>query len=230
MFTLPGKDGVTDFPLPDEDGMFQHPNGRTYRQSSGILDLIEGDWDQTADHYTEQWGPDSDFQAFARQNPEAMRFTPGRQLGWPMLFESIRTRALDIPTLVYDAGCGFGGVLDALFAEPSPCSLYYLGADIHGSLATVRRPERVGLDRVRLVRWDISRPLPFRQKFDFVICRASIHHTVEPRTTFKSLVASLAAHGTIAISAYTTKSRPREAIDNSLRAEISRMPVEAAKR
>jgi 2-polyprenyl-3-methyl-5-hydroxy-6-metoxy-1,4-benzoquinol methylase len=80
------------------------------------------------------------------------------------------------------------------------------------------------------MRWDISRPPPVRQQFDFVICRASIHHTPDPPVTFKSLVLQgLAPGGIIAISAYAKKSRPREAIDDVLRAEISKMPVAAAK-
>jgi SAM-dependent methyltransferase len=229
MFTLIGREGRLDLPLPTQDGEFQAPDGNIIRQLSEVLDLVEGEPSQMADHYTDQWGAETDFQLFARQNPEAMRITVGRQLGWPDLFDRIRVRARDNPILVYDAACGFGGVLDLLFAKPSPSCLYYLGADIHRSLATVRRPKCAEFERVRLVRWDISRPLPVRPKFDFVICRSAIHHTPDPPATFRSLVDSLAASGTLAISAYAKKSRPREAIDEYLRAEISQMPVTVAK-
>src|SRR5262245_56158058 len=76
------------------------------------IDLTDGIADpHTSDHYALQWGTKIGFQDFARNNSDAMAFTPGRQMGWPDLFDRIRARAGTLPTRVYDAACGFGGVL-----------------------------------------------------------------------------------------------------------------------
>jgi SAM-dependent methyltransferase len=228
-FTLTGIAANGDVTLPIDDREWRMPNGAVARQKDGILDLFGDDANQTADHYSDQWGPNTDFQSFARANPAAMKVTPGLQLGWIDLFERIRAAARHAKTLVYDAACGFGGVLDSLLAEPAPVHLHYLGADIHGSLASIRRPAGVSAGKIHFLRWDIGRTLPVREKFDFVICRAAIHHTPEPKTTFRSLTESVARGGTLAISAYAKKGRVREVVDDALRAEISRMPVDRAK-
>ena len=43
---------------------------------------------QTAEHYTYQWG--NEIGEFLRTNQEAAKVTPGKQMGWPELFEEIR--------------------------------------------------------------------------------------------------------------------------------------------
>jgi SAM-dependent methyltransferase len=50
-----------------------------------------------------------------------------------------------------------------------------------------------------------------------VVCRASIHHTKEPRRTFENLASVLGPSGRIAISAYARKGNLREATDDGLR-------------
>ena len=75
-----------------------------------------------------------------------MEFTPGRQMGWPDLFEA-SARAREIPTRIYDAACGFGGIMDELFRDPVPEHLLYVGADIHGALGDIDVPKNVRTTR-----------------------------------------------------------------------------------
>lgn len=169
--------------------------------------------DLTAAHYTKQWGSELDFKTFIKQNPEAAKVMPGRQLPWGALFERIRSEATTKEVSVYDAACGFGDILNQLTAPPSPTGLRYVGADIHGALESIKRP-----DCAKLIQHDITQSTG--DQFDFIVCRAAIHHTPNPEQTFKTLVSQLKPGGTVAITAYAKKTPMREAIDDALRAKI----------
>lgn len=201
--------------------------GRRWRK--GVLDLVGSPEDQaTADHYALQWSDEIGFQNFARENVQAMQATPGKQMGWPRFFHEVRNRARGQEVRVYDAACGFGGLLDEFFADPIPEGLVYLGADIHGSLTNIRLPQGARPGQIALLRWDIGERLPVAEPFDVVVCRASIHHTKEPHRTFDNLASVLLPGGRIAISAYARKGNLREAVDDGLRAAIGPlMPMEA---
>lgn len=201
------------------------------RWHHGVLDLIDTPEDKaTADHYELQWGSEVGFQAFAQNNPKAMQATPGKQMGWPLFFHEVRELAREREVRVYDAACGFGGLLDEFFADPVPEGLVYVGADVHGSLASIRIPPGVRSGQITLLRWDIGERLPVLEPFDVVVCRASIHHTKEPHRTFDNLVSVLKPAGRIAISAYARKGNLREAVDNGVRAAISPLPPKEAMR
>lgn len=198
MFNLCLPDGTT-IPLPDRDGEISTAFGFSQTQRNGVADLLGPDGtppNTTADHYTEQWGPDINFLQFIKANPQALEHMPSGQMGWPALFKKIRGDAESRTVLVYDAACGYGGIFAQLFADPVPSGLRYIGADIHGSLATIERPPAVPLSHARFVRWDISRPLPIAERFDYVICRNALMHTPDPARTLDSLNVKLGGGGT----------------------------------
>lgn len=209
----------------------EETNARTFggRWRSGIIDLVGSVEDEdTARHYEYQWSREVGFQDFSRANRAAMGSTPGRQMGWPAFFQSVRDRAATRQTRIYDAACGFGGLLDEFFADPVPEGLLYVGADIHGSLADIVRPKGARPGQVTILRWDISEPLPVAEPFDVVVCRASIHHTRDPFATFRNLVKVLKPGGRIAISAYARKGNLREAVDDGVRSAVAGMaPADA---
>jgi SAM-dependent methyltransferase len=151
---------------------------------------------------------------------------PAAKLGWNRLFGEISGRARGETVAVYDAGCGFGGIAEELAAAGPPA--LYVGADVHTSLAPIA--ERIdGFARWGiLLRWDVTRPLPVDGRFDYVLCRAAIHHTPDPPATFRALAGALAPGGTLAISAYARKGAAREAVDDALRARIGALPPEEA--
>jgi arsenite methyltransferase len=214
-------------------------SGRTYRCSSGclfpspapgVIDLLperQGD-DKTSEHYSLQWGAEVDFASFYRSNPDALSVMTSKQMGWPGLIERIRALPSSKPVKLLDAACGYGGLFQDLFAPAMPEGLSYLGADIHGALATIKRPDGVDAKQARFVRWNISDPLPTDEVFDFIICRAAIHHTENPRATFRSLVSRLAPGGTIAITVYAKKPVMREASDDAIRSQMVPMPPKEA--
>jgi SAM-dependent methyltransferase len=178
---------------------------------------------RTADHYSKQWGKEFNFQGFVEANPEAAMVLPGRQLGWPDLFDRIRSAAAERPTTVYDAGCGFGDVARRLLADPIPMYIDYLGADIHGSLGTIDAPSPA-----KFIQADMSHPLPGARIFDFIVCRAALHHTPDPVQAYNALSSQLARGGTLAVSVYAKKAPMREATDDALRARVVPMSNDEA--
>ena len=178
---------------------------------------------KTADHYTKQWGSELDFKSFVKSNPEAAKAMPSRQLPWQELFDRIRLAAVDKPTRVYDAACGFGDIMNSLTAGQNPTGLNYLGVDLHGSLDTIKRPSNATIRQ-----GDITRPVNGAGLFDFIVCRAAIHHTPNPPETYRTLVSQLAPGGTLAITVYAKKAPMREAVDDELRRRIIPMDNDTA--
>ncbi len=174
---------------------------------------MKNDRDQTAEHYTVQWG--GEISEFLRTNEAAAGVTPGKQLGWPDLFAEIRRGG----GRVYDAGCGFGGVAEDVRGP----GVIYLGVDIHDSLDSLPR-----YPGVEYRKWDMSRPID--AIFDYVICRAAAHHTPDPQATIQVLVQALAPGGVLAFSVYTHKGIIRESCDRSLREQIKLLSSEEAMR
>lgn len=177
----------------------------------------------TALHYTKQWGSDINFQDFVEANPAAAMVMPGRQLGWDDLFARIRSRSTFEQTTVYDAGCGFGDIARRLLADPKPSHIDYLGADIHGSLSSINAPSCAHFEQA-----DMAAALPGNRRFDYVVCRAALHHTPNPSKTYAALAAQLAPSGTLAVSVYAKKTPMREAVDDAMRAMIVPMDNSAA--
>jgi SAM-dependent methyltransferase len=184
-----------------------------------VLDLMDRPPDgiQTADHYTLQWGRPLGFIDFLAENKQAEKVTMGKRLAWPRLFDRMRHEAESKTITVYDAACGRGAIFFDLFADPVPAGMRYVGADIHGSLTDIRRPNGVEVDWADFLRWDVSYPLPVRDKFDYVICRASVMITPDPAFTMKSLSQAAKRGGHVAVSLYTKKAPMREASDDALR-------------
>ena len=192
-------------------------------KSGRVYQAVQHDKDseKTAAHYSKQWGTDLDFKGFVKSNPQAAMLMPARQLPWSELFDRIRTQAVTRLIKVYDAGCGFGDVMNALTAPPNPAALRHLGVDLHDALGTIDYPSNASLRQ-----GDITQP--HGDEFDFIICRAAIHHTPNPPATYRTLVRQLAQGGTLAITAYAKKAPMREAVDDALRSKVVPMDNNAA--
>jgi SAM-dependent methyltransferase len=200
----------------------------TYAGDPNYIDLSGLAQQRTADHYSLQWSAKLGFLEFVQQQQAARQVMPAGQLGWDALCAVIREQATQGPVSVYDAACGFGGVANDLITPETAPRLRYVGADVHESLPDIL--ERIPLARecASFIRWDISRPLPVEGGFDFIICRAALHHTPDPRATFRALAGKLNPQGSIAISAYRRKGPCREALDDTLRETVSAMTPEQA--
>jgi SAM-dependent methyltransferase len=193
-----------------------------------VMDLTgKGLNNKTSEHYSEQWSAERGMGQFMLDTP-AKEHTMQFVLGWRELFDHIRAAAVTSKISVYDAACGYGGIMHALFEGGQSTGLRYVGADIRDRLDDIPLPADARPEQIQLVRFDISERLPLDEKFDFVVCRNAIHHTPDPRRTFASLCKSLKCGGTIAISAYSKKARMREAMDDALRAVLVPMNNEEA--
>jgi len=201
-----------------------HPATHQPIEGATIPRLSPDEFNGTAAHYSKQWGEETGYTDFIRNAPNAATHTLARQLGWPDLFDRIRADASQRETMVYDAACGFGLIHRDLFAEPKPRHLAYVGADIHDRLSSIENPD----PSARFVNFDISAPLPTPDRFDYVICRAALHHTPVPERTLRSFVSVLKPSGTVAISVYTKKSPMREASDEAFRSAITPLPPDEA--
>ena len=173
---------------------------------------MTGNQKQISEHYTRQWG--SSTAAFLRQN-EAKTISTGQLMGWPALFEEIRSQG----GRVYDAGCGYGGVAEELHSP----NVSYLGVDIHDALDQIP-----SYPNFEFRKWDMTRPVG--ETFDYVICRQAAHHTPDPTRTIRVLADSVAPGGVLAYSVYTHKGMIRESCDRALREHIKTLPVEDAMR
>lgn len=167
---------------------------------------------KTSRHYTKQWGKELNYGEFVTQNPKAAMAMPGRQLPWGDLIKQVREKAIHQTIRVYDAGCGFGDIMKQLFADPIPTKLDYLGADIHDALKDISWPVGASFKQ-----WNMAQPLEGNQKFDFIFCRAALHHTPNPYESYETLANQLAKGGLLAVSVYAKKPPMREAIDDALR-------------
>lgn len=193
-------------------------NGRYINLFNSKIDV-----EKTAEHYGVQWGNKLGFHKFVQENKNARSVMPMSQLGWSNLYEKIYNKSSTEAISVYDAACGYGDIADQLTMNPCPNNLLYVGADIQASIEEIFERVPPLKDMGWLLRWDISKPLPIIEKFDYVLCKAAIHHTPNPEKTFNSLCMSLKKGGTIAISAYRRKNICRESSDNALRNIIGKM-------
>jgi SAM-dependent methyltransferase len=188
--------------------------------------LLGGGYNSTDDHYTLQWSHKTGFLQYLQQHPEIKSFMTSGQMGWPALLQEIRDRAQQRlgEISVFDAACGYGGIARDLIQESTKDNLFYVGADIHHSLPDILSQLPLLRECGILLRWDIGNVLPVQHQFDYVICRAAIHHTPDPKKTFDSLCERLKPGGRIAITAYRKKSLAREALDDCFRQCIVPLP------
>jgi SAM-dependent methyltransferase len=192
------------------------------------IDLGGRAQEHTARHYSLQWSAKLGFLEFIKKQAAARAVMPAGQLGWDALVDAIRQQARHSPVSVYDAACGFGGIANDLITPDTIGHLRYVGADVHDSLPNILEHVPLAAECALFVRWDIARPLPVEGGFDYVICRAAIHHTPNPPETFRALVSKLNPGGSIAISAYRRKGPCREALDDTLRRKVSGMSADDA--
>jgi len=199
------------------------------RGADACFDFLSDDYNHTDDHYSFQWSRKTGFYQFLNERPSAKKFMPSGQLGWPRLFEDIRAKARQgCRTWVLDAACGYGGIARDLIQEDTKDNLFYVGADIHHSLPDIVAQLPLLKECGLLLRWDISKRLPLKEQFDYVICRNAIHHTPDPRATFDALCSRLKPGGRIAISAYRKKGMAREALDDCFRNYLVPRPTPEA--
>ncbi len=123
-----------------------------------------------------------------------------------------------------DAGCGNGRVT-ALLATLAPQATV-TGIDLNAW--DVAAENLKGLGNVKVRRADLMANLGELGKFDFIYCQEVLHHTEDPRRSFRNLVELLQPGGEIAIYVYRKKALVRELADDAIRGVITSLDADEA--
>jgi SAM-dependent methyltransferase len=116
--------------------------------------------------------------------------------------------------VIIDAGCGLG-YKSAWLAELAPHAVVF-GIDF-SEAAYVAANRYKEIPNLFFFRGDIAN-LPFKNNsLDFVLCDQVIHHTENPKKTFKHLSSLLSEKGKFACYVYAKKALPRELLDDYFR-------------
>ena len=129
--------------------------------------------------------------------------TREEELGYVLRGMDLRREDL-ANTVILDAGCGSGRVIETLGHQDATA---VVGVDVHGALGFALRRSR-DLPNVHVVRADIL-ALPFRPAtFDLVYSSGVIHHLPNPRLAFDALAQQVRTGGKLYVWVYERRRSP----------------------
>lgn len=173
--------------------------GRRFEQSDGILNLrLTGDnrTEAVRDFYGRAPFPGYP----ARDSLEAVQARAERSP-----FARLVDRAIPGDARILDLGCGTGQM--CLFLARG--DRLVVGADL--TRASLRlgadAAQRFGVDRVRFVETDLQRPGLRTGAFDVVFSSGVLHHTPDPRASFRRLASFARPGGAIVVGVYNAIAR-----------------------
>ena len=120
---------------------------------------------------------------------------------------------------ILDAGCGNGRVTALLRNYSDDLATQVVGIDLVA--ADIARVNLKNAKNVQFESKDLMDDLNDLGNFDFIYCQEVLHHTHDPRRSFKNLVQLLDNNGEIAIYVYKQKAPIREFVDDYVRDRIS---------
>ena len=128
---------------------------------------------------------------------------------------------------ILDAGCGNGHSMSVLFNKYFD-KIDYLGIDIAPDAIEIakKRFKKQNLKGEFIV--DNIQTFSLEKQFDFIFSEGVIHHTSNPRETFKNMVNHLKPGGEIMFYVYKKKAPIREFTDDYIRDQISGLSNEEA--
>lgn len=221
-------DPVTNEPLTPEGDALVAPSGRRYPVIGGIprfvaAELLEPEQASTGDTFSLKWSRVATF----GHDEATGRFHHNwylQRYGWEG--EAAFAEFLATRRRVLDAGCGVGRDV-AWYLRHS----HALVAGVDISTAVESAAANIGdAERMVLAQADLA-ALPFPPEFfDYVACDQVLHHTFDPRASFRHLVSRLIPGGVIAFYVYRVKGPIREFSDDHLRAIATTMPEQEAVR
>ncbi|MBM4087596.1 MAG: methyltransferase domain-containing protein [Planctomycetes bacterium] len=122
--------------------------------------------------------------------------------------------------LVLDAGCGMGRYLNV--CRQHECEV--VGMDLSEAVNRARETAQ-GAPNVHFVQGNLMQPPFAPATFDFIYSMGVLHHTPDARAAHASLARLLKPGGTLAVWVYVRHAAWKEAINSSLRAVTTRLPV-----
>jgi SAM-dependent methyltransferase len=127
---------------------------------------------------------------------------------------------------ILDAGCGNGRVTALLRNYSNDQFTEIVGIDLVA--ADIARSNLKNAKNVEFESKNLMDDLTDLGKFDFIYCQEVLHHTINPKHSFKNLVKLLDDDGEIAIYVYKQKAPIREFVDDYVRDRISGLSYEDA--
>ena len=117
---------------------------------------------------------------------------------------------------ILDAGCGTGNTSLSL-ARQYPDLVVHA---IDQSKASLEKAKALAashmVTNVRHRHWNMMRPLPYRTRFDIIICLGVLHHTADMRLGLRNLHRSLKQDGILYLWIYGRHGRARHALNMRL--------------
>ena len=198
------------------------PSGTEYRIEGGVPILVRDDQfaegqKETVDSFSFKWEAAKDYR----------KTTEAHYLKWYLDRYGFGTeedlaKLLLGKTRILDAGTAHGRDAE-MYVRNSEAMVF--GIDISSGIANAYR-DLAHIERLHLIRADLTR-LPFREGFfDFIGCDQVIHHTPDTRASLRHLVTRLAPGGHIAFYVYKKKGPVREFCDDHIRAATVHMSPE----
>ena len=120
---------------------------------------------------------------------------------------------------ILDAGCGNGRATALLRNHSDDQVTEVVGIDLVA--ADIARSNLKNAKNVQFKSKDLMGDLTDLGKFDFIYCQEVLHHTMNPKHSFKNLVQLMEDDGEIAIYVYKLKAPIREFVDDYVRDRIS---------
>ncbi len=132
-------------------------------------------------------------------------------------FARLLDRAVAPDATVLEVGCGTGQM--SLFLASG--GRLVVGADLSRAslLLAARAALRFGIQRVRFIATDLRRPALRAEAFDVVYCSGVLHHTPDPRASFRAIATLARPGGVVVIGVYNAYAR----LPHRLRRAVARL-------
>jgi len=108
---------------------------------------------------------------------------------------------------VLDAGCGTGNTSVSLAKQFKDVKFYAVDNSSNSLKKAKMLAEQNGLMNIRFRKWNLLKPLPYKFKFDIVICLGVLHHTANMKKVLKNLYNSMKNDGELYLWIYAQPGR-----------------------
>ena len=103
---------------------------------------------------------------------------------------------------VLDAGCGTGNTTVSLARRFKDAEFFGVDNSKNSLEKAIESARQCGLTNIHYRKWNLMKPLPFRDPFDIILCLGVLHHTANMKKGLINLHASLKNDGELYLWIY----------------------------